>query len=146
MKVEDRKRRSHRRTLLCCSTLCLLIFLIILLFINEIYYSHSIQIKNKTKSLNVINFRLSLINCGESVVKRVNLYEIIEEINEIIQNRENIFVKEEIINWLEFILNSCSEARQYSIIEQEKPTIIRKIISSLRKEFLYLIGFFIKKS
>jgi hypothetical protein len=143
------KRESRRRTLLCCTTFCLFCFLILFFVINKIFYSHSIEFKNETISLNIIKFHLSLIQCGQSVVRKGNLQKLIEELNRIMKNEKKIFVNEnlneEIIEWLEFILTECFQARQFSIIEQQKPTIIRQIISILRKEFLYIAGFFIKQ-
>jgi len=74
---ESKKVESRRRTLLCCSTLCLFSFLILFLFLTVVFHSHSIDIENKRISLNIIKFRSSLIQCGQSVVKQENLYKII---------------------------------------------------------------------
>jgi len=146
---ESIKVESRRRTLLCCSTLCLFSFLILFLFLTVVFHSQSIDIKNGTISLNVIKFRSSLIQCGQSVVKQENLYKIIEELTELMKNKKDIFLneelrKEDIIIRLEFVLRECYQSRQFSIIEQKSPTIIRQIISFIRKELLYLAGFFLK--
>jgi len=104
---------------------------------------------NKNFSLNLIKFCSSLIECGRSVVEKENLYQIIEQLTEIMKDKKNIslndiLLKDDIINWLQFILIKCFKPRQFSIIQQQKPTIIRQIISFLRKEFLYIAAFFIK--
>ncbi|CAF1020236.1 unnamed protein product [Rotaria sordida] len=159
------KRQSHRRTLLCYSTLCLFLFLILFLLLSQVFHYRYIHIENysnKSISLNVMKFRSSLIQCGQSVIEKDNIYQIIEQLTEIMKNlaikqknKQSIniieqldrnFIKEDIIIWLEFILAECFQARQFSIIEQIKPTIIRQFISSLRKEFLYIAGFFIKET
>jgi hypothetical protein len=143
--------QSRRRTLLCCSTLCLLIFLILFLFLTEVFHRRFISFDrnlNKTISLNLIKYRSSLIQCGKSVVQHENFNQIIEQLKEIIKNNKRKLSlnirKEEIIIWLEFILSKCFQARQFSVLEQQKPTFIRRFISFLRKEFLYLATFFIK--
>jgi len=152
------KRQSRRRTLLCCTTLCLFSFLILFLLLTEVFHKRSISFEtnsNKTISLNLVKFRSSLIECGQSVVEKENLYRNFEQLTEIMKNlkKKNLslneqfnenFLKEEMIIWLDFILIKCFKARQFSIIEQQKPTIIRQIISILRKEFLYIATFFIK--
>jgi hypothetical protein len=151
-KSDIEKRQSRRRTLLCCSTLCLFIFLILFILLTEVFNKRLISFEknsNKSLSLNLIKFRSSLIECGQSVVQKENLYQIIEQLIQIMKNKKNIslndiLLKEDIIIWLEFILIKCFKARQFSIIEQQKPTIIRQIISFLRKEFLYIAAFFIK--
>ncbi|CAF3409060.1 unnamed protein product [Rotaria sp. Silwood2] len=159
------KRQSRRRTLLCYSTLCLFSFLILFLLLSQVFdyrYIHMENNLNKSISLNLMKFRSSLIQCGQSVVEKDNIYQIIEQLTEIIKNLaikqktkqpiniyeqlDKRFIKEDIIIWLEFILAECFQARQFSIIEQKKPTIIRKIISTLRKEFLYIAGFFLKET
>lgn len=159
----SKKRQSHRRTLLCCSTLCLCLFLILFLFVTKVFHYHSIYLekdRNKSITLNIMRFHRSLIHCGKSVVEGENSYQIIEQLTGLIKNfdinqknqkvisiNEQVdkrFIKEVIVR-LEFVLVECFQARQFSIIEQQKPTIIRKIISFLRKEFLYLIGFFINE-
>jgi len=146
------KRQSYRRTLLCYSTLCLFIFLILFILLTKVFNKHFISFEintNKSLSLNLIKFRSSLIECGQSVVEKENLYQIIEQLTQIMKNNKNIslndiLLKEDIINWLQFILIKCFKPRQFSIIQQQKPTIIRQIISFLRKEFLYVAAFFIK--
>lgn len=151
-----KKHESYRRTLLCYITLCLLIFIIFIYLIIEIFSKskfNSLNNINKTISLNLFKYRSSLIECGKSVVEKENLYKIIEEF--ILNNKKNLtfyfieinqslLFKQEIIHWLDFILNKCFKSRQFSIIEQKKPTFTRKFISILRKEFLYIAGFFIK--
>jgi uncharacterized membrane protein YvbJ len=84
---------------------------------------------NKNFSLNLIKFRSSLIECGRSVVEKENLYQIIEQLTEIMKDKKDISLNdilliEDIIIWLEFILIRCFKSRQFSIIEQKKPTII----------------------
>jgi len=146
------KRQSYRRTLLCYSTLCLFIFLILFILLTKVFNKHFISFEintNKSLSLNLIKFRSSLIECGQSVVEKENLYQIIEQLTQIMKNKKNIslndiLLKDDIINWLQFILIKCFKPRQFSIIQQQKPTIIRQIISFLRKEFLYIAAFFIK--
>lgn len=151
---ESIKRQSHRRTLLCCSTLCLFSFLIFFLLLTQVFHYRSIHIENKTISLNVIKFRSSLIHCGQSVVRQEHRYQIIEQLTELMKNNKDFsineqlnrrFLIEDIIIWLEYVLKECYQARQFSIIEQKNPTIIRQIISMIRKEFLYIAGFFIKE-
>lgn len=150
-----KKHESYRRTLLCYSTLCLFSYLIIFYFFIEIFIKrsfNSFENSNKTISLNLFKYRSSLIECGQSVVEKENLYKIIEDFIKINKENfslnkklnENMFLKTEISIWLDFILNKCFKARQFSLIEQQKPNFIRKFISILRKEFLYIAGFFIK--
>jgi hypothetical protein len=95
-----------------------------------------------------------LIYCGQSVVKQENLYKIILQSTQLMKYNKNLslyeqlkrkFLIEDIIIWLEFVLRECYQSRQFSIIEQKNPTIIRQIISFIRKELLYLAGFFLKE-
>ena len=155
------KRQSRRRTLLCCSTVCLFFLLMLFLLVSKVFHYRSIDFGNnlnKTISLNLMKFRFSLIECGQSVVEKDYIYQMIPQLTDIIKNlaiKQKAFsindtfnersLKEEIIIWLDYILKKCFKARQFSIIEQRKPTIIRRIISFLRKEVLYIAGFFIKK-
>ncbi|CAF2150438.1 unnamed protein product [Rotaria magnacalcarata] len=159
------KRQSHRRTLLCCSTICLFSFLILFLLLTQVFhyrYVHLDNNLNQSISLNIMKFHSSLIQCGQSVVEKENMYQFIGQLTDTMKNlvtkqkNKNLFhvneqldiilMKQEIIVWLEYILAQCFQARQFSIIEQNKPTIIRQIISTLRKEFLYIAGFFIKEA
>ncbi|CAF1034128.1 unnamed protein product [Adineta steineri] len=150
---DNQKRQSRRRTLLCYLTLCLFVFLIFFLLLTKVFHYHRIKYDNQTISLNVIKFRLSLIQCGQSVVKQENLYKIIQQLPELIKTTKDIslneelnknYFKENIIRWLEYILKECYQARQFSIIEQNNPMIITQIISIIRKEILYIAAFFIK--
>lgn len=152
-KSDIEKRQSRRRTLLCCSTLFLFSFLILFLLLTEVFHKRLIYFdtnSNKTISLNLFKYRSALIQCGKSVVQHENFNQIIEQTKEIIKNKRKLFLnnqiisKEEIIIWLQCILSKCFQARQFSIIEQQKPTFIRRIISTLRKEFIYIATFFIK--
>jgi hypothetical protein len=148
------KRQSSRLTLLCYSTICLFLFLILFLFLTEFFHQRFIYLEinsNLTKSLNLLKYRSSLIECGQSVVQKQNFYQILEQLTQIIKNRNKTILyfnkqlnKQQIIIGFQFILTKCFQARQFSIMEQQKPTIIRRIISILRKEFLYIAAFFIK--
>lgn len=159
------KSQSYRRTLLCYSTLCLFLFLIIFLLLTQVFnysYVYSNNDSNKSISLNIIKFRSSLIQCGQSVIDQENIYHTIEQTRDIIKNiatiQKNIktinineqldflLMKKELLIWLEHILAKCFQARQFSIIEQQTPNIIRQIISILKTELLYIIGFFVKEN
>ena len=159
-KSEIDRRQSRRRTLLCCSTLCLVLVLILFLILTKFFHQHFIflnRTSNETIALNLMKYRSSLIECGQSVVQYEQLDQILEQIKEMLQYfkqtksslnqqwRENLILKEEILLYLEYLLSKCFRARQFSILEQEKPNFIRKILSILRKEFLYIATFFIKE-
>jgi hypothetical protein len=153
-----KKRQSHRRTLLCYSTLCVFSCLIFFIIYIELFHKRLIYFQinsNKTISLNLLKFRSSLIECGQSVIEKENFYQNLEKLIEIIKNlnkknqslNEELnknFLKEKLIISFDFILNKCFKARQFSLIEQQKPMIITQFISFLRKEFLYIAAFFIK--
>ncbi|CAF3717087.1 unnamed protein product [Rotaria sp. Silwood1] len=49
-------------------------------------YIHIENNSNKSISLNLMKFRSSLIKCGQSVVKKDNIYQIIENLTEIMKN------------------------------------------------------------
>ncbi|CAF5039944.1 unnamed protein product, partial [Rotaria sp. Silwood1] len=83
------KRQSYRRTLLCYSTLCLFLFLILFLLLSQVFHYRYIHIENnlnKSISLNLMKFRSSLIKCGQSVVEKDNIYQILEQLTEIMKN------------------------------------------------------------
>ncbi|CAF3889901.1 unnamed protein product [Rotaria sp. Silwood1] len=83
------KRQSRRRALLRYSTLCLFSFLILFLLLSQVFHHRYIHIENnsnKSISLNLMKFRSSLIKCGQSVVKKDNIYQIIEHLTEIMKN------------------------------------------------------------
>lgn len=117
---------SSRRTLLCYLTLCLSFFvLIFFLFLR--------RFSNETIELNLMKYRSSLIQCGKSFVNQENLSRRLNELN---------VHRNDLINSLEIILSKCFLARQFSLIEQEKPTILRRMISFVRREFFYIVSFF----
>jgi len=136
------KRESRRRTLLCCSTCCLLSMLIFFILLTEFFGKRSISLEmnsNETTSFSLNKYHSSLIQCGRSVVQNKQVYQQLTNSIE-----ENLFFEKNLLIGLELILKECYRARQFSIIEQTQPTILTKLISSLRKEFLYVITFFIK--
>ncbi|UJR24759.1 hypothetical protein I4U23_006133 [Adineta vaga] len=154
--MNTNNRRSailKRRTLLCYSTLCLFLLLILILCSIQVFHNHSVNFHNKTVSLNVIKFRSLLIECGQSVVKREHFYRSIQQFTDLIKTNSNTclndqldenILKQDLIIWLEYILKECYQARQFLIVEQQNPMIIRRIISTIRKEILYIAAFFIK--
>ena len=146
------KRRSRRHTLLCYSTLCLFSFLTFLLLSIHTFHNHSINFQNKSISLNVINFRSSLIQCGQSIVRRQYLYQRVQQFIALVKANPDTLIndqlsqslsKEDLILWLEYILKECYQARQFLIYEQGNPMLIRRIISKIRKEVLYIAAFFL---
>ena len=137
---------STRRTLLCYLTLCLSLYLLILFLFVEIFSREIRSLdKNQTMKLNLIKYRLSLIECGKSFVFYENLHRIVQQSNEFLSdlNRTKLFVdRDDLIISLEVVLSKCLRARLFSLIEQEKPTILRRLISFFRREFLYIASFF----
>ncbi|CAF3545057.1 unnamed protein product [Rotaria socialis] len=86
---DSTKRQSHRRTLLCCSTICLLSFLILFLLLTQVFhyrYVHFDNNLNRSISLNIMKFHSSLIQCGQSVVEKENMYQFIEQLTETMKN------------------------------------------------------------
>ena len=146
------KVRSRRWTLLCWITFCLLIFLLIIVFpFNFIQKRRTFLSINETKSINVLKYRSSLIQCGQSVVEEENSLDVIEylmkqfEKNDFLSFNKQMKIDEkkfELIQWFQSFLNQCFVSKEFSINEQEKPTILRRLVSFLRKEIFYFIGFF----
>lgn len=140
--------KSLRRTLLCYSTLILFVILFVFFAFLQIFSKEFLLVENhsnKTLNLNLIKYRSSLIQCGKSFIRYEYLYRIIEQSKEFLRhfNRTKfIFNHDQLILSFESILSNCIHARLFSLIEQEKPTVIRRFISFLRKEFLYIVSFF----
>lgn len=140
--------KSLRRTLLCYSTLFLVFILIIFFFFLQLFSKELNIIENnlnKTFHLNLIKYRLSLIQCGKSFVQYEYLYHMIDQSRELIQNFNRtklLFNRDQLIVSLEFVLSKCVHARIFSLIEQERPTVLRRVISFLKREVLYIASFF----
>lgn len=140
------KVRSRRWTLLCWITLCSLIFLLLILFPFDL-----IKKRKESLSMNLFRYRSSLIQCGQSVIEDRHSSQYIADLLKLFeQNDLQPFIEQmnderkrmDFIHWLETLLNQCSILKDYSIDEQNKPRLIRKIFSFLRYEFFYVLGLF----
>ena len=140
--------KSLRRTLLCYSTLFLVFILIIFFFFLQLFSKELNIIENnlnKTFHLNLIKYRLSLNQCGKSFVHYEYLYHMIDQSRELIQNFNRtklLFNRDQLIVALELVLSKCVRARIFSLIEQERPTFLRRLVSFLKREVLYIASFF----
>ena len=157
MRASDVQRRSRRVTLLCCLTFSSLLLFVSLLISTNVLPPYSIdETSNGSVSLNLVEFRSSLVRCGRSVVKKDHWFPTIEQLTKLLKsvNRsEEFFVhglahnealRRDTLLWLDDLLVDCSQARRASIVEQERPTMIRRLVSWLRKEFFYLATFVVK--
>lgn len=128
--------RSRRWTLLCWLTICLTWFLLLILFLSIEFFDW-----NRETSFNVVRFRSALIHCGRSVVDRVNSSRWFDQF----EQRTNLLFssqRDELISWLERVETRCSLARQLTANEEERPKVLRTLVSFFRKEFFYLMTFF----
>ena len=158
IRASDVQHRSRRFTLLCCLTFSSLLLFAFLLLSTNVLSSHSIGATNNgSVSLNLVQFRSSLVRCGRSVVKKDDWFPNIEQLTTLMKNfnrserrSEDFFVRglehnealrRDTLLWLDDLLVDCSQARRSSIGEQQRPTMIRQVISWLRKEFFYLATF-----
>ena len=136
------KVRSRRWTLLCWMTGCLLLLLLVMLVPLAL---------NRSKSIHLLEYRSSLVQCGQAVVREREASQLIDSLLDLFKENDFVALNErlangekklEMIRWFETVLKRCLVSKDYSMHEQERPTLLRRFISFSRREIFYLIGFF----